>query len=108
MASAKEMMEAAGAKIAAQKDTLKSIDAVFKFDLEGEGGGTYLVNLKDDVGVKEGDGPADCTIRMSASDYVDMLSGSANPQMLFFQGRLKIEGDIGLAMKLQNLTDVLR
>ena len=47
---------------------------------------------------------AQCTLRMNAADFVDMAEGRANGQQLFFTGKLKIEGDMGLAMKLQQLT----
>jgi putative sterol carrier protein len=66
------------------------------------------MDLKNDVGVREGDGAADCTIRMSDQDYVDMMQGRANPQALFFTGKLQVEGSMGLALKLQGLTEVLR
>jgi putative sterol carrier protein len=45
---------------------------------------------------------------MDAKDFVDMREGKANGQQLFFAGKLKIEGDMGLAMKLQKLTEVLK
>lgn len=108
MATAKELMLAAHQKLQTQKAAASAIGATFKLVLNGEGGGTFLLNLKDDVGVKETDGAADCTLKLSATDYVDMMEGRANPQALFFQGKLQIEGDIALALKLQNITEVLR
>jgi putative sterol carrier protein len=108
MATAAEKMEEAKAKIEEHKDAAKQIGATYKFVLDGDGGGTWVMNLKDDPGVTEGDSDAQCTIKMAASDYVDMIEGKANGQQLFFSGKLKIEGDMGLAMKLQKLTDVLK
>ncbi|MBX3127152.1 MAG: SCP2 sterol-binding domain-containing protein [Polyangiaceae bacterium] len=108
MATAKEKMDEAASKIATNQDAAKSIGAVYKFVLAGDGGGTWVMNLKDNPGVSEGEGDAQCTIKMAAGDYVDMLEGRANGQQLFFSGKLKIEGDMGLAMKLQKLTDVLK
>jgi len=40
---------------------------------------------------------------MAAQDYVDMISGKLNGQMAFMSGKLKIAGDMGLAMKMQSL-----
>jgi putative sterol carrier protein len=108
MATARELMQRIGEKIAGRKELLSSVGAVYKFSLEGEGGGTYLVDLKNDLKVSEGDGPAACTIRMSAADFVDLFEGRANGQALFFGQRLKVEGDMGLALKLQTLTDVVK
>lgn len=108
MATAKEKMNEIAGKIAAHPEQVKSINAIYKFALSGEGGGTWIVNLADSPGVTEGDGDAQCTIKMNATDFVDMFEGRANGQQLFFAGKLRIEGDMGLAMKLQKLTEVLR
>ena len=43
------------------------------------------------------------TITMKESDYLDMVNGKLNGQMAFVSGKLKIAGDMGLAMRLQNL-----
>jgi putative sterol carrier protein len=108
MATAKDKMDEAASKIEQNKEQAKQIGAVYKFVLDGEGGGTWVMNLKDNPGVTAGDGDAQCTIKMAASDYVDMVEGRANGQQLFFTGKLKIEGDMGLAMKLQKLTEMIK
>ncbi|KAI4903405.1 hypothetical protein NFI96_033069, partial [Prochilodus magdalenae] len=46
---------------------------------------------------------ADCTIAMTDSDLLALMTGKMNPQTAFFQGKLKITGNMGMAMKLQNL-----
>ena len=43
------------------------------------------------------------TMTMKESDYLDMVNGKLNGQMAFMSGTLKITGDMGLALKLQNL-----
>ena len=43
------------------------------------------------------------TLSMTAQDYVDMILGKLNGQMAFMSGKLKISGDMGLAMKMQSL-----
>jgi len=108
MSTAQEKMQDAAAKVIQHKDELKAINAVYKFVLEGDGGGTWLLDLREDPSVSEGDGEAQCTIRMEASDYVEMVEGRVNGQQLFFTGKLKVEGDMGLAMKLSNITEILK
>jgi putative sterol carrier protein len=108
MTTAKEKMQEVAAKIAAGKEQASQIGAVYKFALEGEGGGTWVMDLRQDPSVTESDGEAQCTIKMSGTDFVDMLEGRAAGQQLFFSGRLKIEGDMGLAMKLQKLVELLK
>ena len=46
-------------------------------------------------------GKADVTITISDKDFMELLMGKLNPQKLFFQGRLKIKGNMSLAMKIQ-------
>ena len=43
------------------------------------------------------------TMTMKESDYLDMVNGKLNGQMAFMSGKLKITGDMGLALKMQNL-----
>ena len=104
MPSAAEIFTQMDERIKANADKAKSdVNATYKFVLEGDGGGTYLVNMKDDLGAKEGDGAADCTITVAAPDFLGMIDGSVNGQMLFMSGKLKVAGDMSLAMKLQQV-----
>ena len=58
----------------------------------------------DQCEVQEGAHTApDITISMSAKDYLDMVAGKLNGQMAFMTGKLRIAGDMGLALKLQSL-----
>jgi predicted lipid carrier protein YhbT len=43
------------------------------------------------------------TITMKQQDFLDMINGKLNGQMAFMSGKLKIAGDMGLALKLQGL-----
>lgn len=108
MATASELFERIGQKIAGRSELTTSIGAVYRFVLEGDGGGTWLVDLKSGPAVKNGDGPAACTVRMTPADFVDLFEGRANGQALFFSGKLKVEGDMGLALKLESLTSILK
>ena len=65
------------------------------------------MRLRGEVEVTEGDGEADCVVSMTADDFVQMLEGGATAQQLFFSGRLRVEGDLGLAVRLQKLTPLL-
>lgn len=56
---------------------------------------------KNEVGTK--DGEADTTIITSKETLVKLKSGDLNPMMAVMGGKVKIKGDMGLAMKLQSL-----
>ncbi|HPK09834.1 MAG TPA: SCP2 sterol-binding domain-containing protein [Saprospiraceae bacterium] len=49
------------------------------------------------------DGEADCTISTDVDTFMKLKSGDLNPMMAVMSGKIKISGDIGLAMKLQSL-----
>lgn len=87
------------------KDAARGLNAVFQFDLSGDGGGKWQVAIDNDqCKVSEGAHPSpNITISMTAQDYLDMLAGKLNGQMAFMTGKLRIAGDMGLALRLQSL-----
>lgn len=71
----------------------------FKFD-EG------VIHLDDTVKpvvVSNEDKNADCTIKITLDNFDKMMHGNLNPMMAFMSGKMKIEGDKGVAMKLASL-----
>lgn len=86
-------------------DAAKGMNSVIQFNLSGDNGGQWYATIKDGKAeVTKGTAPApNMTLSMSAQDYVDMIMGKLNGQMAFMSGKLKISGDMGLAMKMQNL-----
>lgn len=108
MTSVREKISQLNDRLIQRRAEAVKIGAVYKFVLEGADGGTFIIDLKDDVGAREGDGPAPCTLRLSTADGIDLLEGRANGQALFFSQRLKVEGDMGLALKLSSLMDILK
>jgi putative sterol carrier protein len=86
-------------------EAAKGMDVAIQFNLTGEGGGHYFVEVKDGIcKTGEGDHPAPrMTTTIKAADYVDMVAGRLNPTTAFMNGKLKIQGDMGLAMKMQTL-----
>lgn len=107
MTTAKELMDEAKKRIEENIAQASTLGAVYKFVLDGDGGGTFIINLTDNPGVTEKDDSAQCTIKMTAKDFVDMIERRADSRQLFFMGKLKIEGDMGLAMKLKKFIEML-
>lgn len=68
-----------------------------------DAGNIYIDGKSTPVGVSNDDKPADCTIKMSLSDLVDLVGGKLDGMTAFMTGKLKIEGDMGVAMKLQSI-----
>ena len=90
-------------------DVVKRVNGVYCFNITGGPGGAskqWTVDLKNGSGaVKEGKpDKADCTVTIADADYVNLIAGKANGQQLFMSGKLKISGNMGLAMKLSELS----
>lgn len=49
------------------------------------------------------DGPADTTIRITEEDLEKLISGTLDPTLAYMTGKLKVEGSLGVAMKLTTL-----
>lgn len=101
--SCKEAFDSAPSRF--KKEAAKGLAATYQFDLSGDGGGKWNISIKDEqCEVKEGQAASpNITIAMAANDYLDMINGKLNGQMAFMTGKLKLSGDMGLALRLQSL-----
>lgn len=83
----------------------EGLNAVVQLDLSGEGGGQWHLTIADQtLQVAEGEAPAPTmALALTAADYLDLINGDTTPMNLFMQGRVKVRGDMQLALKLQNL-----
>lgn len=73
----------------------KFIDGSVKFELMGVG----AIRI-DENGVSVDDGDADCTLTADPEVFQSIMEGDINPTSAFMTGKLKVDGDMGMAMKL--------
>jgi putative sterol carrier protein len=69
-----------------------------KIDFKGDG----FIHV-DGAMVTNDDAPADCTVLVSVDDLAAMARGELDPMAAMMRGRLKIKGDMSVAMKLQSM-----
>jgi putative sterol carrier protein len=88
-----------------QADKAGNTNATIQFDLSGDEGGQYNVRIADGQATPSrgaADSP-DLTLRAEANDAVRIFTGQMDPTAAFMTGKLKIQGNMGLALKLQSL-----
>ncbi len=105
MATVDEVFAKMETRLKSDPSKVQGMNATYQFDLTGEGGKEKWVKLADGSG-EMGDGQAEnpnITITMAATDFFELVDGKLDGTMAFMSGKLKVKGDMGLAMKLQNV-----
>ncbi len=92
-------------RLRTKPDLVTKIDSVYQFNISGPNGGQWTVDCTHPGGsVTAGTAAAaKCTVSATDADFLNIVTGKLNAQMAFMSGKLKIQGDMGLAMKLQQL-----
>uniref|UniRef100_A0A674MKU3 Hydroxysteroid dehydrogenase-like protein 2 n=1 Tax=Takifugu rubripes TaxID=31033 RepID=A0A674MKU3_TAKRU len=88
------------------EDVVKSTQGIYQFDLSGEHAGVWFLDLKSgagSVGHGEPSVKADVIMKMDSSDFSKMFAGKLKPTMAFMSGKLRIKGDMTMAIKLEKL-----
>jgi putative sterol carrier protein len=97
---AREFFDTLESRVDASKTAGMNNSYVFEI----ENAGTWKVDVADGmVSVAEGGGDADVTIRASEETFRAIASGEQSPTTAYMTGKIKIDGDMGAAMKLQKL-----
>lgn len=83
----------------------QGVNATLQFDLSGDDGGQFYLAI-DDGTITKHEGVADnpnMTLKSSAEDYYAVATGKLNPMQAFMSGKIKIQGDMSMAMKMQSM-----
>jgi len=82
-----------------------ALSVVYQLELSGDGGGSIAICVDGGRARIQGGAAeaADVRLVLPARDYFGVLAGRENADLLYMAGRLRIEGDLSLAMKLRAL-----
>jgi putative sterol carrier protein len=86
--------------ISAKAVNVKPIGASLKFDLDGEF--IHIDGTGDANIVSTDDKEADCVVSISPANLQALMTGDLNPTMAFMTGKVKVKGDLGVAMRMQS------
>ena len=106
MATVKETFDGMASRFRADKAA--GVNATIQYDIAGDQGGTWHAVIKDGTCTVNPGAAAtpNLTLAMSSQDWLDMVTGKLSGQMAFMSGKLKLKGDMGLAMKVGGLFQV--
>ncbi len=80
------------------------VDAKVKFDFDEEGI-IFIDATQNPPEISHDDHDADCTLKCSLDTFEGLMDGSQDPTMAFMMGKLKVDGSMGLAMKLNSIIE---
>jgi putative sterol carrier protein len=88
-----------------QPQNAAGLDAVLQFNISGSQGGNWFATIRDQkLTVEPGAAPnPNLTITADTADIFNMVAGKLNPMQAYMQGKVRIQGDMGLAMRLMNV-----
>ncbi|XP_076681930.1 hydroxysteroid dehydrogenase like 2 isoform X1 [Andrena cerasifolii] len=92
-------------------DLVTKTGAIYQFNVKGEETGTWYLDLKNGKGATgkgEPSQPPDATLTMESQNLFAMFSGKLKPTSAFMTGKLKIQGNLQKAMKLEKLMGFLK
>ena len=95
----KGFFEGLAEKLNAKPEKVAGMECVYQFRIADAAWNVKLADGKASVTQAEAPSP-NCTITMAEADFLDLVSGKLNGQMAFLTGKLKVAGDMGLALKL--------
>ena len=85
-------------------EAAEGVNTVLQYHLTGDEGGDWIVTIQDgQCSIAEGvaENPK-MTLTADAQDYKDVIVGKTNAMQAFMTGKIKLAGDLAMAMKLPN------
>ncbi|MDG5786113.1 SCP2 sterol-binding domain-containing protein [Evansella sp. AB-P1] len=101
----KETFEQLTAKVNENPSHIKDFQATYQFNITGETGGVYQLDFSNEKAIFSNDKQFDpkITLELTENDFLKLVNGDLNPTVAYMTGKLKVKGDLSLALKLNTL-----
>jgi putative sterol carrier protein len=92
-------------RLEAEPQRIAGLSAKYRFEILGDSGGTWTLDIADSRAqlARGGHGEPDIKMYVSVADFVAMANGELEGQEAFMTGKLRIRGNVTLAMRLQEI-----
>lgn len=91
-------------RITAKLSRAAAMNARVKFDF-GDDGKIFVDATQDPPQVSHDDSDSDVTLLSSLETFEGILNGTQDPNVAFLMGKLKVQGNMGLALKLNAMLE---
>ena len=81
----------------------KKLKGSYLIELQGDTGGSWTLEIEDDLEISNEKKDAEVTLNMRPKDFVLMVNGELNPQLSLLSGKFKVKGDYNKAVTIQTL-----
>ncbi len=101
----RELLDGVIARMNEHQDKLKGIASDYVVELTGEGGGRFRMRVQDgQVGIVADEGAEPkAAVTLSTTDFADLVGEKVSAMGLFMQGRVRLQGDMSEAFRLESL-----
>ncbi|MEH7884049.1 SCP2 sterol-binding domain-containing protein [Bacillus sp. JJ1609] len=103
--SVREVWQAIERVMKDNPEPIRRLNVIYQYEITGEDSGTFQLIIEDgSTRVVEGSTEsADCTLRLSDKNFKKMIMGKLNGTAAFMTGKLRVQGSMGLALKLDGV-----